>query len=115
VAAQSEAKVGQAVVLEKWAPQKPDKERKALLEQALNHCLDVVYGTFLRPDERPHELWRKVAGEKAFDLADLLEAWSQEVRLYQRLTNSVWPQLPASLAKRAKEAQEKLEREKSNR
>jgi len=115
VAARSEAKVGQAIVLEKWAAQKTDKERTALLEQALNHCLDVVYGKILRDDERPHELWTKEAGVKGFDLADSLQAWSQEVRLYQGLTNSVWPQLPASMVKRAKEAQEKLDREKGNR
>jgi TolA-binding protein len=115
VAARSEAKVGQAIVLEKWASQKTDKERAALLEQALNHCLDVVYGKILRDDEKLHELWTKEAGLKGLDLADTLQAWSQEVGLYRQLTNSVWPQLPPSVVKRVKEAQEKLEREKANR
>jgi hypothetical protein len=50
---------------------------------------------------------------KAFDLADSLQAWSQEVRLYERLTNSIWPQLPAQLVKRAAKARENLEREKA--
>ena len=66
VAARSEAKVGQAVVLEKWAEQKTGKERTALLEQALNNCLDVVYGKILRDDEKLHELWTKEAGLKGF-------------------------------------------------
>jgi TolA-binding protein len=115
VTARSEAKVGQAIVLEKWAQQKTGKERAVLLEQALNHCLDVVYGRpeVLRGDEKLHELWTKEAGLKGLDLADALQAWSQEVGLYGQLTNSVWPQLPASVVKRVKEAQEKLDREKA--
>ena len=58
----SEAKVGLAVTLSKWAEQKTGKERTALLEQALNHCLDVVYGKILRDDERLAPFWTKEAG-----------------------------------------------------
>jgi len=113
VALRSEAKVGLAVTLSKWAEQKTGKERTALLEQALNHCLDVVFGTILGDDEWLDPFWTKEAGVKAFDLADSLQAWSQEVRLYERLTNSIWPQLPAQLVKRAAKARENLEREKA--
>ncbi len=113
VALRSQAKVGLAVALGKWAQQKTSKERTALLEQALNHCLDVVYGKILRDDERLDSAWAKEAGMKAFDLAEELQAWSQAVLLYQRLTNSVWPHLPASLEKRALKARENLEREKA--
>ena len=116
VAARSEAKVGQAIVLEKWAQQKTGKERTALLEQALNHCLEVVYNkNFLRDDEKLHEFWTKEAGLKGLELADASQAWSQEMGLYGQLTNSVWPSLPASMVKRVKEAQEKLDREKASR
>jgi hypothetical protein len=115
VALRSEAKVGLAVTLAKWAEQKTGKERTALLEQALNHCLDVVHGKILRDDERSDLFWTKEAGVKGFDLADSLQAWSQEVALFQRLTNSIWPQMPASMVKRAAKAQENLEREKANR
>jgi TolA-binding protein len=115
VALRSEGKVGLAVTLAKWAEQKTGKERTALLENALNHCLDVVYGKILRDDERLHAWWTKEAGVKAFDLAEALQAWAQEVRLYQRLTNTVWPQMPASMVKRAAKAQENLERQKSDR
>jgi TolA-binding protein len=111
----SEAKVGLAVTLEKWAEQKTGKERTALLEQALNHCLDVVYGRILGDDEWLAPFWTKKAGIEAFYLADSLQAWAQEVRLYERLTNSIWPQLPAELVKRAAKARENLEREKANR
>jgi hypothetical protein len=48
-------------------------------------------------------------------LAEALEAWSQEINIYMRLTNSVWSQLPASYQKRASKAFENLEREKSSR
>jgi hypothetical protein len=114
VALRSEGKVGLAVTLSKWAEQKAGKERTALLEQALSNCVDVVYGTILRDDEQLEPFWTKEAGVKAFDLAEALQAWSQQVRLYQRLTNTVWPQLPASLAKRAAMARQNLERESAD-
>jgi TolA-binding protein len=115
VALRSQAKVGLAVTLTKWAEQKTGKERTSLLEQALNHCLDVVYGKILRPDdERLDPFWTKEAGLKGAALADSLQAWSQEVSLFQRLTN-VWPQLPAPQVKQAAKAQEDLEHEKANR
>jgi TolA-binding protein len=115
VALRSQAKVGLAVALTKWAEQKTGKERTALLEQALSNCVDVVYGTILRDDERLDPFWTKEAGVKGVALADSLQAWSQEARLFQRLTNDVWPQLPAPLVKQAALAQENLEREKANR
>ena len=117
VALRSQAKVGLAVTLSKWAEQKTGKERTALLEKALDHCLDVVYGNgkILGDDEWLDQFWTKEAGVKAFDLADSLQAWAQEVRLYERLTNSIWPQLPALLVKRAAKARENLEREKADR
>jgi hypothetical protein len=49
------------------------------------------------------------------DLADSLQAWAPEVSLYERLTNSIWPNLPAQLVERAAKARENLEREKANR
>ena len=92
-ALRSEAKVGLAVTLSKWAEHKTGKERTAFLEQALNHCLDVVYGKILRDDEWLDPFFTKKAALTAFELADALQAWPQEVRLYQRLTNSIWPKL----------------------
>jgi TolA-binding protein len=115
VAARSQAKVGQATVLGKWAEQKTGAEQTALLKQALSNCLDVVYGTILRDaNERLDPFWTKEAGMKAFDLACELQAWSQAVNIYMRL-KTLWPQLPASLENKALKAQEQLEREKANR
>ena len=116
VAARSEAKVGQAIVLRKWAEQKTGQEQTTLLKQALSNCLDVVYGGILRdPNERLDAFSTKEAGMEAFTLAETMQAWSQAVSVYQRLTNSVWPRMPAYLEKRAQQALENLEREKSSR
>jgi hypothetical protein len=114
VAARSEAKVGQATVLGKWAQQKTGAERTALLKQALSNSLDVVYGTIRATNELPDGKWTKEAGMKAFDLAEDLQAWSQVVSIYMRLTNDVWPILPAPYQRRATNAFENLERERSS-
>jgi len=113
-AARSEAMLGQAIALSKWAEHKAGEERTVLLHQALSNCLNVVHGTLLRDGEQPDPFMTKKAGIQAFDLAESLQAWSQAVAIYQRLTNSVWPQLPASLEKRAARARENLGREKAN-
>lgn len=114
--ARSQAKVGQAVVLGKWAEQKTGDERIALRQQALSNCLDVVYGSILRTNgESPDLFWTKEAGVEAFNLAESLQAWSQAAGIYQRLTNTVWPQLPAWLEKRALKDMENLERAKTSR
>jgi tetratricopeptide (TPR) repeat protein len=117
VDSRSEAKVGLALTLEKWASQKTGKEQTELLKQALNHCLDVVYGNsnVLHDSEQPVALWMNEAGLRAFRLADSLGEWSQEVHLYERLTNSVWPNPPAWMARQAARAQENLSREKAGR
>ena len=114
VPARSQAKVGQAVVLEKWAERKAGKERGVLLKQALSNCLDVVYGTFLQDDEELDPFWTRQAGIEAFNLAETMEDWSQAVAIYRRLTNTVWPQMPPSLEKRFLKALENLEREKTS-
>ena len=113
----SQAKVGQAVVLGKWAEQKAGEERAGLLKQALSNCLDVVYGTstILRDGEALDPFSTKQAGIEAFDLAEAMEAWSQVVAIYQRLTNTVWPQVPPSFEKRMLKALENLERDKTTR
>ena len=111
VAARSEAKVGQATVLGKWAEQKAGAERTALLKQALSNCLDVVYGT---TNEERDLNWTKQAGMQAFALAEELQAWSQVASIYMRLTNNVWPILPAPYQRRAAKAFENLERERSS-
>ena len=115
MSARSGAKVGQAIVLGKWAEQKTGVEQTTLLKQALSNCLDVVYGTILRDDERLDPIWTQRAGVRAFELAEKMQAWSQAANIYMRLTNSVWPLLDTSMQQRAAKALENLEREKASR
>jgi TolA-binding protein len=113
VRARSEAKIGQAIVLEKWAEQKAGAEGTTLLNQALSNCLDVVYGNILRTNETALDAFQtKEAGLKAFSLAEALQAWPQVVSLHDRLTKTVWPQLPESLEKRTNDARDKIRQEK---
>jgi tetratricopeptide (TPR) repeat protein len=116
VALRSQAKLGQAITLGKWADQKSGEARTALLKQALSNCLDVVYGSnnILRDDEQPDPAVTQEAGEKAFELAETLQAWSQAANIYMRLTN-MWPLLDPSLRKRATNIFKVLEREKQSR
>jgi TolA-binding protein len=116
VAARSEATLGQAIVLEKWAEQKADLERVALLKLAVSNCLNVAYGNILRTNEtRLDPFWTKAATIKAFNLLETLQAWAQVVSLYDRLTNSVWPNMPEDLVQRALKAREKLKQEEAGR
>jgi TolA-binding protein len=115
LALRSEAKLGQAITLGKWAEQKAGDTRTALLKQALSNCLDVVYGNIQRDGERPDPSSMQKAAEKAFELAETLQAWSQAANIYMRLTNSVWPLTDPSMRKRATNVFENLEREKQSR
>ena len=116
VALRSEAKLGQAITLGKWAEQKAGETRTALLKQALSNCLDVVYGNnILRDDERLDQNLKQKAAERAFELAETLQAWSQAANIYMGLTNSVWPLTDPSMRKRATNVFENLEREKQSR
>jgi TolA-binding protein len=115
VALRSEAKLGQAITLGKWAEQKAGETRTALLKQALSNCLDVVYKNILRDDERPDPSSMQKAAERAFELAETLQAWSQAANIYMKLTNSMWPLTDPSVRRRATNVFENLEREKQSR
>ena len=116
-AIRSQARLGEAITLGKWAAQKSGDARAAMLKQALSNCLDVVYGTstILHDHEQCDPALTLIAGEKAFDFAEALQAWSQMASIYMRLTNSVWPLLDPSIQNAANKAFENLEREKENR
>jgi len=80
----SEAKVGLGIVLEKQAALRP-ADSPALLHQALNHYLDVLYGKNRRPNEPPDPTWPGKAGLEAARLAESLRMWDQAARVYTRL------------------------------
>jgi TolA-binding protein len=85
VAVRSQAEVGLATVLENQARTETGELREALLSQALDHLLNVFYEKNLGPDEEPDLFWVKQAGWEAGRLAELLQAWPQALKLYQRL------------------------------
>jgi TolA-binding protein len=91
VAARSAARVGRAVVLEKIAAGKAGIERTALLQDALNGCLDVLYGA---GEGQSDPFWVKRAGLEACVLADALGRPAQVVNVYRRLEELLPPMKP---------------------
>jgi len=111
VAVRSQAEVGLAMVLEKQAALKSDPERTQLLELALNHYLNVLYGKNLVGDEKPDLYWIKQAGLPAGNLAEALKQWEQATKLYGRLLDLL-PPLQAVLEKKIEKARELIPVEK---
>ncbi len=110
-AARSQAKVGLALVFKKQAEQKSGAEQRALLEQALTNCLDVLYGKILREGEPPDPFWTKEAGLEAGRLAETLQAWAQARNVYQQMAEmEMFRTLGPFLKKRILKAQENLDR-----
>ena len=90
----SQAEVALGDILEKEAAQLDEfVERMPLLTEALNHYLNVVFETGLRPGELPSLLWFKEAGLAAGKLAERLEQDQQATRIYEKLLLEL-PELP---------------------
>lgn len=87
--ARSIAKVGQGVVLEQMAQQKPGDDKEELLNRALNAYLDVFYDKVLRDGETPDLFWKKEAGLKAARLAEELQRWDSAIRVYAQLQEMI--------------------------
>ncbi|MFO1501435.1 MAG: tetratricopeptide repeat protein [Verrucomicrobiota bacterium] len=84
VATRSQAEVGLGEVLVKMAEQRSN--RIALLEAALKHYLDVVYGRHLRPDEHPDPFWISRAALAAGSLAvERLQRYDEAERFYREM------------------------------
>ena len=107
VAARGQAEAGLGVVLEKMAAQKSGAVAAALLQQALDHYLNVALGANLREGETADAFWVKKAGLEAARLAETLGDWQQALNLYRQLENLL-PPLKASLEKKIARAQEHL-------
>ena len=99
-AARSMAECGLAQALESQARQKSPADRN-LLEQALDHYQNVIYGKKLRDGEKGDPDSMKTAGLAAGLLAEELQKWDQAVRLYDRLAKML-PALQGLDAKRAR-------------
>lgn len=84
VAAHNQAQVGLALLLKRSAEGKPAEERGRILRQALDHLLNVVYGTGLN-GESPDPFYLKKAGLEAGRLAEAMEESGAALELYKRL------------------------------
>lgn len=111
VATRSQAELGLANALEKQAELEPG-EMPRLLEAALNHCLDIVYGRQLRVDkgETADPFWVKRAGLRAGALAERLQWIPQAIGIYEQLQAQI-PQMQSELANKV----EVLKREAARR
>jgi outer membrane protein assembly factor BamD (BamD/ComL family) len=96
IATRSNAEIGLAKTLEKMAEQRPNK--KELLEQALTHCLAVVYSERLK-GENPDPYWVKEAALFAGRLAERLQRFDEAERLYESMLRS-FPSLRPEWEKR---------------
>jgi TolA-binding protein len=105
IAARSQAQIGWGIALEKEAALMTGSDQTNLLQLALNHYLDVLYGKNLRDGETPDAFWTEKAGLQAAALAETLGEWLQAVNVYQRL-EALLPQLKDSLKRKIAAAQE---------
>lgn len=94
VAVRSMAEVGLGIVLEKEAPLHAPAEQTALLDRALDHYTNVLYGKNLRDGEQPDPWWIKKAGLAAADLAEAQKKWEVAIGLCRRLVVELPPLRP---------------------
>ena len=106
-AARSQAQMGIGLVLEKRAAQATGPDQTALLQQALQNYLDVLYGKNLRDGEPADPFWLKKAGLQAASVAETLGEWPQAVNVYRRL-EELLPHLHDLLEKKIANAQEHI-------
>jgi len=106
-AARSQAQVGIGLVFEKRAATATGGDKTALLQQALQNYLDVLYGKNLREGEAADSFWVKKAGLQAAGVAETLGEWPQAVNVYRRL-EELLPPLHDSLEKKIANAQAHL-------
>jgi TolA-binding protein len=109
-AIRAQAKLGQALVMEKQAEAGIGEEQTEKRKLALNLCLDVLYDeSDLRDGGKPSLLfWTQKAGLQAAHLAELMQDWRHAKKIYERL-QKLLPVLSASLDKKILNAQEKLD------
>jgi len=106
-AARSQAQIGIGLVFEKRAAQAPGRDQAALLQQALQNYLDVLYGKNLHDGESADSFWVKKAGLQAAGTAEMLGEWPQAVKVYRRL-EELLPPLHDLLEKKIANAQEHI-------
>jgi len=109
VAVRSEAEYGLATVLEKLAAGREDSSRTNLLDAALDHYLNVLYGTILREGETADPSWTRKAGIEAGRIAESLQRWTEAKNIYETLLELL-PSLRTLLENKMLKAQEQAAR-----
>ena len=102
------AEMGLAIVLEKQAQQKPAAEQKPLVDDALDHYLNVVYQKKLTDGEQPDLANIKDAGLAAGRLLEAQQRWTEANKLYQGLLKAL-PALKATWEKKIAQTKERLD------
>ncbi len=92
------AEIGLALALEKLR----------LPREAVEHALNVVYGTRLREGEQPDLAAMKTAGLEAGRMLEALQSWGEAIKLYERL-REVFPPLRPQLERKIEAARKMLE------
>jgi hypothetical protein len=107
VPTRSQAEVGFAIALEKFAGLKPPAEQKPLLDRALNHFLNVAYGKVVdaAAGGKPDPFWVAKARQEAARLAESMELTAATVNLLERLLRDFpqWQKAQPNLAKKLQE------------
>jgi TolA-binding protein len=111
LATRSAAEFGLGQVLEKAARLKlvSDPAREALLRQAVDHYLNVAYGSNRRGDEAQSDpWWVEQAGLQAATVeGEDLKEWDKAINIYEKLGEEL-PPLQGLLKKRIESAQKML-------
>ncbi len=102
------AKVGLASVLEKRAETDPAKKAD-LLKAAMDHCLDVLFGStkVWKEGETADPFWVRKAGLDAARYAEARGEWEQASGIYRKL-QELMPVLRTRMEKNIARAQEQL-------
>lgn len=107
ISIRSQAEVGLAMSLERLAEENSERSDE-LLDQALQHYLNIVYLENLRANELPDPFWLEEAGLKAGTLVEARQDVDTGVRLYRRLAELLpplredWDRLRIALEARSK-------------
>jgi TolA-binding protein len=109
VATSSLAEVRLAMTKESLARTQTGPESDALRKAALNHYLNVLYGTapVLGEGQQPDPFWLKEAALAGARLAEEQKQWDVAIKLYQRLAD-ILPPLRPTLEKRIEKARTQL-------
>jgi TolA-binding protein len=102
----SQAEVGLGLVQEKLGQLASGTNAAALTKQALEHFLNVVYGSNRRESEQPDAFWVKRAGLDALRVAEALQSWDHLAKLCDTLSELLPPLQPMLEKKKARAAEQ---------